>query len=57
MRLRPLEAVNLATLAMLSAATLLVWRRLADPGEILLRFSLMGAFLAVVVFLTRAWGS
>ena len=53
MRLRPLEAVNLATLAMLSAATLLVWRRLADPGEILLRFSLMGAFLAIVAFLTQ----
>jgi membrane-associated phospholipid phosphatase len=52
-RLRPLEAVNLAALAVLSAVTLLVWRKLADPGEILLRFALMGAFLAIVVFLTR----
>ena len=53
MRLRPLEAVNLAALAVLTAVTLLLWRRLADPGDILLRFSLMGAFLAIVVFLTQ----
>jgi len=52
-RLRPLEAVNLAALGVLAALTLLLWRRLADPGEILLRFALMGAFLAVVVFLTQ----
>jgi membrane-associated phospholipid phosphatase len=52
-RLRPLEIVNLAALAVLVAVTLLVWRRLADPGDILLRFSLMGAFLAIVVFLTQ----
>jgi membrane-associated phospholipid phosphatase len=52
-RLRPLEAVNLAALGVLVALTLLLWRRLADPGEILLRFALMGAFLAVVVFLTQ----
>lgn len=53
MRLRPLEAVNLAALAILCAVTLLLWRRLADPGEILLRYSLMGAFVAVVVFLAQ----
>ena len=53
MRLRPLEAVNLAALSVLTVVTLLLWRRLADPGEFLLRFSLMGAFLAVVVFLTQ----
>ncbi len=53
MRLRPLETVNLAALAVLAAVTLTLWRRLADPGEILLRFALMGAFLAIVVFLTR----
>jgi membrane-associated phospholipid phosphatase len=52
-RLRSLEAVNLAALGVLAALTLLLWRRLADPGEILLRFALMGAFLAVVVFLTQ----
>jgi membrane-associated phospholipid phosphatase len=52
-RLRPLEAVNLAALGVLAAVTLLLWRRLADPGDILLRFSLMGAFLAVVMFLTQ----
>ncbi|HMA17990.1 MAG TPA: phosphatase PAP2 family protein [Thermoanaerobaculia bacterium] len=53
MRLRPLEALNLAALAVLATVTLLLWRRLADPGDILLRFSLMGAFLAVIVFLTQ----
>jgi len=52
-RLRPLETVNLAALGALVALTLLLWRRLADPGDSLLRFSLMGAFLAVVVFLTH----
>jgi len=52
-RLRPLEAVNLAALSVLAASTLFVWRRLADPGEILLRFALMGVFLAIIVFLTQ----
>jgi membrane-associated phospholipid phosphatase len=52
-RLRPLESVNLAALAVLSTVTLLVWRKLADPGEILLRFALMGGFLAIPVFLTQ----
>jgi len=45
--------VNLAALAVLSAATLIVWQKLADPGEILLRYALMGAFLAIIVFLTQ----
>jgi membrane-associated phospholipid phosphatase len=45
--------VNLAALSVLTVVTLLLWRRLADPGEFLLRFSLMGVFLAVVVFLTQ----
>ena len=53
MRLRPLEAVNLAALSVLTVVTLLLWRRLADPGDAILRFALMGAFLAVVVFLTQ----
>ena len=53
MRLRPLEAVNLAALGVLAVVTLVLWRRLADPGDILLRFSLMGAFLAIIVFLTQ----
>jgi len=52
-RLRPLEAVNLAALAVLGAVTLIVWQKLADPGEILLRYALMGAFLAIIVFLTQ----
>ena len=49
MRLRPLEAVNLAALAVLLVVTLSSWQALAQPGEVLLRFALMGAFLAVVV--------
>src|SRR5688500_12848112 len=53
MRLRPLEAVHLAALAVLTTVTLLLWRRLADPGEILLRYALMGAFMAIVVFLVQ----
>jgi membrane-associated phospholipid phosphatase len=52
-RLRPLEAVNLAALGVLVALTLLLWRRLADPGDVLLRFALMGAFLAITVFLAQ----
>jgi membrane-associated phospholipid phosphatase len=52
-RLRPLEAINLAALGVLAALTLFLWRRLGQPGEILLRFALMGAFLAIIVFLTR----
>ena len=53
MRLRPLEAVNLAALGVLATLTLFLWRRLAEPGEGLLRFALMGAFLAVVIYLTQ----
>lgn len=53
MRLRPLEAVNLAALAVLLVVTLANWQSLAEPGEVLLRFALMGAFLAVVVYLTQ----
>ena len=53
MRLRPLEAVNLAALAVLLVVTLANWQALAEADEILLRFALMGAFLAVVIFLTQ----
>lgn len=53
MRLRPLEAINLSALAILLALTLVLWRNLADPGEILLRYALMGAFLAFAVFLNQ----
>ena len=53
MRLRPLEAMNLAALAVLVAVTLFLWRRLADPGEILLRYALMGALVAVAVFFAQ----
>ena len=53
MRIRPLEALNLGVLLALSAVTLVVYRSLPDPGEILLRFALMGAALAVVVYLSH----
>lgn len=51
MRIRPLEALNLAALLLLSAAVLAVYRALPDAGAILLRFALMGAFVALMVFL------
>lgn len=53
MRIRPLEALNLGALLALSLLTLLFSRSLPDPGDILLRFALMGAFLALIVFLAR----
>jgi membrane-associated phospholipid phosphatase len=52
-RIRPLEAINLGVLAALSLLTLLFYSALPDPGEILLRFALMGGFLALIVFLAR----
>jgi membrane-associated phospholipid phosphatase len=53
MRVRPLEALNLGVLLALSLLTLVFYGSLKDPGEILLRFALMGAFLALVDFLAR----
>ncbi len=55
MRLRPLEAINLATLALLSALTVALWKKLPDPGGILLRYGLMaGGVLVVIWLLARA---
>ncbi len=53
MRIRPLEVLNLGAILALSLVTLLLYGSLPDPGEILLRFALMGAFLALIVFLAR----
>lgn len=53
MRIRPLEALNLGVLLALSFLTLVFYRSLQDPGDILLRFALMGGFLALIVFLAR----
>ena len=53
MRLRPLEAINLAAVIVLSALTLLLQRRLADPGGILLRYGLMAAGIAGIALLAR----
>jgi membrane-associated phospholipid phosphatase len=52
-RIRPLEALNLGALFALSLLTLALYRALPDPGEILLRFALMGAFLALAVYLAH----
>jgi len=52
-RIRPLEVLNLGALLALSLVTLLLYESLPDPGEILLRFAVMGAFLALIVFLAR----
>lgn len=53
MRLRPLEAINLACLGVLIALTLALFRRLEDPGDSLLLYGLMGLALAVVIGLER----
>jgi len=52
-RIRPLEALNFAILLALSILTFVVYRALPDPGDVLLRFALMGGFLALIVFLER----
>jgi membrane-associated phospholipid phosphatase len=52
-RIRPLEVLNLGALFALSLVTLLLYGSLKDPGEILLRFALMGASVALIVFLAR----
>src|SRR5713226_5080472 len=50
-RPRPLETLNLATLAVLSTLTLVLWRRLPSPGGLLLRYGLMAAAVLIVVWL------
>jgi len=52
-RLRPLEALNGLALAGLSVLTLALWVRLPAPGELLLRFAVMGASLGLVGVLAR----
>ena len=53
MRLRPLEALNFATLAALSILTVGLWPRLASPASILSRYAVMAAGVAVVAVLAR----
>lgn len=53
MRVRPLEVVNLAAVFLLSALTLFVARRLANPGGILLRYGILAAGVAGVAALAR----
>ncbi|HEV8117327.1 MAG TPA: phosphatase PAP2 family protein [Thermoanaerobaculia bacterium] len=53
MRLRPLEALNFATLAVLALLTLALHGRLSDPGAILLRYAEMAAGLAVIAAAAR----
>ncbi len=53
MRLRPLEAINFAALLLPSGLALCFRNRLSDPEGILLRYALLGAFLAVIAALER----
>jgi membrane-associated phospholipid phosphatase len=50
-RPRPLETLNLATLAVLSTLTLVLWRRLPSPGGLLLRYALMAVAVLIVAWL------
>src|SRR5439155_18726481 len=52
-RLRPLEGLNLLTLAILSGLTLWLDGRVPDSGGILTRYALMAAGLAVVLAAVR----
>ena len=51
MRSRPLETLNLATLAALSILTVVLWSRLPSPGGILLRYGLMALGVSIVAIL------
>ncbi len=51
--LRPLEAVNFLALAVVSVLTVALYRRLPDPGGLLLRYAIMAAALAMVAALAR----
>jgi membrane-associated phospholipid phosphatase len=50
-RVRPLEGLNLLALAVLSGLTVAVWRRLADPEGILLRYGVMAIGLLLAAAL------
>jgi membrane-associated phospholipid phosphatase len=52
-RLRPLEALNLATLVVLSVLTLALDGRVAGAGGILIRYALMAAWLLIVAIAVR----
>ncbi|MEO8189508.1 MAG: phosphatase PAP2 family protein [Acidobacteriota bacterium] len=51
--LRPLETINLLALAAVSFLTVLLDRRLADPGGLLRRYAIMAAGLGIVAALVR----
>ena len=53
MRLRPLEALNLGTLAVLSTLTLALGQRVPEAGDILLRYAEMAAGLVVIALAAR----
>lgn len=53
MRPRPLEALNLLTLVLLSALALWLDGRVADPASILTRYALMAAGVFIVMALVR----
>jgi membrane-associated phospholipid phosphatase len=51
--IRPVEALNFLALILLSAATVLLRDRLADPAGIELRYAIMAAALLIVTFAAR----
>jgi|SRR5215471_6505216 len=53
MRLRPLEALNFGTLAVLTLLTLFLGARVAERGAILARYVEMAAALVVIAFASR----
>jgi membrane-associated phospholipid phosphatase len=52
-RIRPLEAINLLCLTVLTALTLVLFRRLERPGDNLLLYGVMGFGLALMIGLGR----
>lgn len=53
MRIRPLEAINLLCLTVLTALTLALFRRLERPGDNFLLYGVMGFGLALMIGLGR----
>jgi membrane-associated phospholipid phosphatase len=52
MRVRPLEIVNAIALGVTSLLVLVLWRRLTDPGALLVRYALLAAGVATVAAVT-----
>ena len=53
MRIRPTEAIHFAALFILTVLTIIFWKKLADPGGMLLAYAGLAALLIPMVFLSR----